>query len=154
MRRHKVKVAILILLVLLPIISLAVLSLTASRPADLGVTNGRLASCPDSPNCVCSHDTRLDHFVEPVQLSGASKDWKRLRQVVSDLPGATLIEDTGSYMHVEFTTRVFRFVDDVEFLADDDAGVIHVRSASRAGHSDLGVNRKRVERIRREFSQQ
>jgi uncharacterized protein (DUF1499 family) len=75
----------------------------------------------------------------------------RLKSIVRSFRRTAVITDTGSYLHAEFTSAVFRFVDDVEFLADDMAKVIHVRSASRLGQSDLGVNRKRVEEIRKRW---
>jgi uncharacterized protein (DUF1499 family) len=68
--------------------------------------------------------------------------------IIASLPRAKVMTDSDTYLHVEFRSLVFRFVDDVEFLADDDAKVIHVRSASRVGHSDLGANRRRIETIR------
>ena len=77
---------------------------------------------------------------------------RSLREWMKDThPRATIIEETGQYMHVEFRSRIFGFVDDVEFLVDDR--VIQVRSASRVGRSDLGVNRKRIEALRLQFNE-
>jgi uncharacterized protein (DUF1499 family) len=81
----------------------------------------------------------------------AAGSWKRLQQIIAGLPRTRIISVDERYLHVEMTSAFFRFVDDVEFLLDPEAGVIHVRSASRLGYSDLGVNRKRIEGIRASF---
>jgi uncharacterized protein (DUF1499 family) len=92
------------------------------------------------------------HRVAPFSWVGDLAQAKsRLRQAVLKAGNATFVEETETYWHVEFRSRIFRFVDDVEFLFDRDNKVIHVRSASRVGYSDLGVNRKRVEEIRTMF---
>jgi uncharacterized protein (DUF1499 family) len=77
---------------------------------------------------------------------------ERLHDIVAALPRAQIIVSETDYLYVEFTSRVFRFVDDVEFLTDPTESVIHVRSASRVGHSDFGANRRRVEQIRTKFA--
>ncbi len=116
---------------------------SGQRPTNIGAQNGSLAACPDSPNCVCSCETRDSHSIDPIQGS-----MDQIRRAIAEMPRTNIVRDDGNYMHVEFTTRLMRFVDDVEFLAVPEDGVIHVRSASRLGHSDLGVNRERVESIR------
>ena len=123
-----------------------------TRPVNLGARDGRLLPCPSSPNCVSSQATDEEHRVAPLAYAGSVDDaMNRLTAIIRSLPRTAVITDTGTYLHVEFTSALFRFVDDVEFLADSSAGVIHVRSASRLGTSDLGVNRKRVEEIRRRW---
>jgi uncharacterized protein (DUF1499 family) len=118
--------------------------------ANLGVHNGKLAPCPDSPNCVCSQSTDAGHLIEPLRYTkSAAEAMVVLKEVVQQQKRTTIITETTNYLHVEFRSALFRFVDDVEFLVEDK--VIQVRSASRVGYSDLGVNRKRVETIRREF---
>lgn len=144
----------LVLVVILPILMLALLSLTSRRPANLGLESGKLRACPDAPNCVCSSDQSATHGIAPLVWKGQPQaGLERLVQIMQRFPNSRCepIAD-GRYLHVEFTSALFRFVDDVEFLADAEASVIHVRSASRAGHSDLGVNRQRVEEIRRRFA--
>ena len=76
----------------------------------------------------------------------------RLKQVLLNEPRTRIVKEEGGYLHAEARSFLFRFVDDVEFMFDADQQVIHVRSASRLGYSDLGVNRRRVERIRRAFN--
>jgi uncharacterized protein (DUF1499 family) len=120
-----------------------------------GATPRTLAPCPESPNCVSSESADRAHFTEPLRYTGeAARAWQRLQSVLAAEPRITIIEDTGSYLHAEARSLVFRFVDDVEFLLDSAHGVIHVRSASRVGYGDFGVNRRRVERIRKAFHTQ
>ena len=120
-----------------------------TRPSSLGVRDGKLAACPESPNCVSSHLTDETHRIDPLPYAGSAADaLARLSAIVRSLPRTTIVTEKPDYLHAECTSRIFRFVDDVEFLADDRAKVIHVRSASRLGSSDLGVNRKRIELIR------
>jgi len=123
----------------------------STRPKNLGVINDRLAPCPSSPNCVCSQDTDSAHSIAPLPYTKSPAEAMAiLKQVVLHQKRATIITETSHYLHAEFRSALFRFVDDVEFLVEDK--VIQVRSASRVGHSDLGVNRKRIEAIRRQFA--
>lgn len=140
-------------LAILAVVALfAFLSATSRRPANLGVSDGKLRTCPSSPNCVCSQDEDGGHHTEPLRYTGA-EPLVRLAAVVQALPGGKVITSTDNYLHAEFTSLLFRFVDDVEFLVDPGSKVIQCRSASRAGHSDLGVNRKRIEAIRKAFTE-
>jgi len=124
------------------------------RPANLGARDGRLLPCPSSPNCVSSQATDEEHRVAPLAYAGSPDiAMNRLTAIIRSLPRTGVITDTGAYLHVEFTSALFRFVDDVEFLADDRARVIHIRSASRLGTSDLGVNGQRVEAIRKQWQE-
>ena len=112
-----------------------------------------LRPCPASPNCVSSlAAAAAPHRVPPLSWTGGLDQAKaRLRQAVLAVGNATFIIEEDTYWHVEFRSRIFRFVDDGEFLFDPQARLVHVRSASRVGHSDMGVNRKRVEKIRALF---
>ncbi len=130
---------------------LALLSALARRPTNLGAKGGRLAPCPNTPNCVCTHDAA--HRIEPLHFEGsAEKAMGRLRGVLAGWPRTRVVAAADGYLHAECRSRLFRFVDDVEFLLDPVAHVIHFRSASRAGRSDLGVNRRRMEGLRRAFA--
>ena len=120
-----------------------------ARPASLGIRQGRLAPCPSSPNCVSSLADDDMHRIALLPFSGAAAvAIDRLAGIVRSLSRASVTTSTENYLHAEFRSVVFRFVDDVKFFADEAAGVIHIRSASRVGASDLGVNRKRIEAIR------
>ena len=153
--RFRVVMVGLAILVVLPFLSLALLSALSKRPAGLGVRGSQLSDCPDSPNCVCSHAADPTHFIEPFAFTGPPEGaMDQLVAVLSTMPRSKIVTWTDSYLHAEFTSAVFRFVDDVEFLIDPATRRIHVRSASRAGHSDLGVNRRRLEEIRSRFRTQ
>jgi uncharacterized protein (DUF1499 family) len=118
-----------------------------------GVGSHRLAPCPDSPNCVSSLSSDARHGEPPLNYSGTREEARQvLLAVVNSMPRTKVVTSTEDYLHVEYRSAVFRFVDDVEFLFDDTAKVIHFRSASRVGYSDLGVNRKRIRAIKAEFS--
>ncbi len=122
------------------------------RPKNLGVKDGSLAPCPKTPNCVSSQATSSGKRVPPLALAGDPKaELGRLKDVVNNMSGTTLIEEADHYLYFECASKLLGFVDDLEFYCDPDAKVIHVRSASRLGYSDLGVNRKRIEGIRRKF---
>jgi uncharacterized protein (DUF1499 family) len=128
---------------------LALLSMTDSAPNSLGLTGGKLAPCPDPPNCVSSAATDPRHAIAGFALDrslGAAEE--ELKQAVAKLPRVKLISEQDNYLHFECRSLLFRFVDDVEFHLDAATKTIHVRSASRVGHSDFGVNRRRVEAIR------
>lgn len=111
-----------------------------------------MAGCPARPNCVSSLAEGPQHAVEPIALGGDARDaWRQLRAIIDGLPRTTITVDEPSYLAAECTSHFFGFVDDLEFKLDSEAGLIQVRSASRVGYSDLGVNRRRVEQIRRMF---
>ena len=135
-----------------PCIALGLMSFFAKAPAGLGVRNGRLAACPATPNCVSTQAETQQHWIAP--LTPASEDVdavERIARIVRSLPGASVVEQSETYLRAEFRSLIFRFCDDVEFYHDVPRGQIHFRSASRVGHSDLGVNRRRMEEIRRLF---
>ena len=113
---------------------------------------GRLATCPSTPNCVNSQQTGRS-AVAPLAFHGsAAGAFARLKQIVASMPRTRIVETTDDYLHAEVRSRIFRFVDDLEFIVDPAASCVHVRSASRVGYSDLGVNRARVEAIRVQFA--
>ena len=117
---------------------------TGERPSNLGVKNGKLAACPDSPNCVNSQSDDAQSKIEPLPAVSIAE----IKKVVEGMERTTIIEETDNYLYAEFKSKLMGYVDDVEFYFDPQANVVHVRSASRLGRSDLGVNRKRVEEIR------
>ncbi len=108
-----------------------------------------LSPCPSSPNCVSTLAPDEGHWIEPIRYRKSRAEAKEaLKEIIGSLPRTRLVEEDGSYLHYEFTSLLFRFVDDVEFLFDDETKVIQFRSASRTGYGDLGVNRKRMEEVR------
>jgi len=120
-------------------------SFSFRRPGNLGVKDGRLAPCRRTPNCVSSQADPADreHYIAPIAFAGSMS---QLRKLVEAMAGAMVIREEPDYLYAEFRTPLLRFVDDVELFLD--GAVLHVRSASRLGRRDFGVNRKRVEQIR------
>ncbi|MCL6435805.1 MAG: DUF1499 domain-containing protein [Leptolyngbyaceae cyanobacterium HOT.MB2.61] len=127
---------------------------SGQRPANLGVRNGRLAPCPGTPNCVCSYDQDGQHAIAPLSYtSSPAEAMAALKQIIQSIERTNIITESSDYLYAEFTSKLMGFVDDVEFYFDPSAKVIQVRSASRLGQSDLGVNRKRVELIREKLKE-
>lgn len=109
---------------------------------EFSITDGTLPSCPDKPNCVCSQEDG-EHFIEAIN---SSLPIEQVKQRVLKLPRVRLETEGDNYVHFTFKSKLFKFIDDVHLLKD--GGVYQVRSASRVGYSDMGVNRKRVEMLR------
>jgi len=110
-----------------------------------GLSDGRLTACPSSPNCVSSESgTPPGQSVEPLTTSA----WSRIPATIEAM-GGTITRREGDYLAAEFRSKWFGFTDDVEFRRGDDA--VHLRSASRVGHSDMGVNRARIEALREQL---
>jgi uncharacterized protein (DUF1499 family) len=131
--------------------TMAILSFPGQKPTNLGVQNGQLAACPDSPNCVSSQapTSDKDHSIAPIAYTGEAMDAiAKLKTLIEGQERTTIVQTSETYLYAEFASKLMGFVDDVEFYADNNAKVIHVRSASRLGQSDLGVNRQRVEEFR------
>lgn len=124
-------------------------SLSGRQPQHIGLQGSHLARCPESPNCVCSDDTRGAHSIAPIGLAvpGAAA-WAAAREAVLALPRTRIVSERDDYLHAQCTSALFGFVDDLELHLRADRGIIAVRSASRLGYSDFGVNRRRVERLR------
>jgi uncharacterized protein (DUF1499 family) len=118
------------------------------RPSDLGVKDGQLKACPGSPNCVSSQSRDAEHSIAPIATTNPKATLDRIAALIKADDSAKIITCADDYINAEYTSALMGFVDDVEFWANADADQIEVRSASRLGESDLGVNRKRIEAIR------
>lgn len=128
--------------------------LAGSRPTNIGVSEGQLIPCPKTANCVSSQSVDSTHNIKPLTYdSSAQEAFANLKAAIATFNRAKIIQETDNYLYAEFTLPIVGFVDDVEFVLDENAKVINVRSASRLGESDLGVNRQRVENIRTKFTQ-
>lgn len=140
-----ISVAVIVLLI---VAAGFVLGAKSKQPPSLGLVAGHLRDCPVSPNCVSSEVAKNDaeHYIKPFSVRDG-KTWSIMVSAIERTGGHIMVND-GHYLHATFTSRLFRFVDDVEAQLDEADGVIHIRSASRVGHSDLGINRKRIESIR------
>lgn len=126
-----------------------------TQPSNLGVTNHHLAPCPSTPNCVSSESNDSEHYIQPLSYSGnnISAIRMQLENLLNQQPRIQVIASTDNYIYAQATTRWLGFVDDLEFYFNpEQPGLITVRSASRLGESDLGVNRARIEGIRAAFS--
>jgi uncharacterized protein (DUF1499 family) len=151
-QRHRIRIEVACLALAFPLIAMASPfgSLFAgTRPAHVG--SGALAPCPSTPNCVLSTSSD-EHAIAPLAFVGDAADaWRRLEEIAKATPRATLIVNRPGYLYIEVASAALGFVDDVEFVLDASAGVIDVRSASRLGRSDFGVNRARIEAMRATF---
>jgi len=128
--------------------------LLSATPAEAGSTDrpDKFSSCPDSPNCVSSQSTDKARFIEPLHYIGSLADARqKLIDILESTKRVRLAKVEMDYIHAEFRSLIFRFVDDVIFFFPPDKTIIHVKSASRKGYYDFGANRRRVERLRAEF---
>ena len=125
---------------------------TGNPPTDLGVDHGHLQKCPDSPNCVVSQTDDDEHYIKPLTYqSDRQSAYDNFLKILSVVPNTEIVEQTEDYIRTESTSKIMGFVDDGEFYFPSEEKVIHWRSASRLGESDLGVNRRRLEQIRLAF---
>ena len=132
---------------------MALFSFSGTRPTNIGVTDGKLLACPNSPNCVSSQSTDAEHKIAPLTYTGdPAKALADLKAVISSMPRTKIITAEGNYLYAEFTSALMGYVDDVEFYLNADKGLIELRSASRLGQSDLGANRDRIEAIRAQLA--
>ena len=124
-------------------------SCSGTRPSNLGIKASRLAPCPSSPNCVSSDDADAAHGISSLQLALPPEPaWLAAQSIVAGLARTKIISQTDDYLHAECSSAFFGFVDDLELHLRPASDFIAVRSAARLGHSDFGVNRKRVENLR------
>jgi len=143
------------LVVALPPLSLALLGFWSRRisPSDPDPGRPALAPCPASPNCISSLPGPGRPALPPLRYEGpAGAARRRLVAILQEMPRTRIVADAGPYLRATFQSRFFGFVDDVEFLLDEQAGRIDFRSASRVGYSDFGANRRRMEEIHRRFA--
>ena len=118
----------------------------------IGMDNGMFKPCPESPNCVSTMEKDKEHTIAPLVYAG-NRDAARTALIIllKGYAGCRIEQSRDEYIHCIFTTKIMRFKDDVEFFFPADENIIHMRSASRIGYSDMGVNRKRMEKIRADF---
>ena len=125
-------------------------TLTQAKP----VAEKQLLSCPSSPNCVSSQATDTEHFIAPFKITGNTDEaWAALKKALITQSRTVVTNETDYTLHAQATSLMFRFVDDIDAILDTDARSIHIRSASRTGYGDFGVNRKRVEMLRSQLQQ-
>ena len=131
---------------------LAILARVIKSPANLGVRDGKLAPCPNSPNCVSTQSEDPRHQIDPIPYTTSLTETKEaLLQVIRSMDRTKIVTEASSYIHAEFRTKGIGYVDDVEFFLDEQARIIHFRSSARLPYYDWDVNRKRMEAIRAAF---
>jgi uncharacterized protein (DUF1499 family) len=146
--------SVLIFIIFAVLIFAAVRSYTL--PGHLYYKTGSFQGCPARPSCVSSRAESAEHAIAPIRYSGdPARAFERLREAVEGMPGATVLNVSegpeGRYLHAVFVTPTMRFRDDLELLLDNDT-TVEVRSVSRFGYRDFGVNRARVEQLRLRFT--
>ena len=130
------------------------LSIASRKVPELGLINGQLRHCAATPNCVCSEWKVEGAYVEPLRYSTSAEDaWDTIKQTI-DKTGGIIVSEQNMYLHATYQTPLLRFIDDVEIRLDDELKLIHIRSASRVGRSDMGTNLERVAHIRSIFERQ
>ena len=137
-----------------PIVAAALLAgaCSTAKPVTLGVVDGKLAGCPSAPHCVSSQKDGGIHSVAPIHYAMSRADARaKLVSIIRGMPGARVVTDSNDYVLAEFTSKHWKYVDDLEIYLDDRDKLAHFRSSSRTGYWDLGANRRRVEEIRKEF---
>ena len=134
------------------VVTVILMACSTTQNMKPGTTNDRLSPCPKSPNCVSSLSEDKSHYVAALTYKGTLKEAReKLISVMNSMKRSEIVTAEIDYILATFKSALFGFVDDVEFSFDDQRKIIDVRSASRTGYSDLGVNRKRVEEIRKRF---
>ena len=114
-------------------------------------TIGQFAVCPETPNCVSTKNINTKNYISPIYYKGSLDSAKRfLLLAIKPIKSVSIKKELEQFIHIEVTSKIFGFIDDVEFYLNEP-GIIHFRSASRIGYSDLGVNRERMETIRKTF---
>lgn len=141
--------------ILVSYLALVLWARRAPRPDTLGLTaDGKLAPLPASPNAVSTQADDPDRRMDPLVYHG-DRDTTRaaLLDLLRSIPRVTIVTENDDYIHAEFRTKLIGYIDDVGFVFDDEARIVHYRSASRLGHSDLGANRKRMARVQDTWNQ-
>ena len=138
------------------VVYLFILGLNSKNGSAPGLINNKLSHCPDTPNCVNSeYPEQQDHYISPIDIISKQKintsPLPLLKDIIQEM-GGTVIRQSDNYLAGTFTSNIFRFVDDIELRFDNEKNLIHFRSASRVGRSDMGVNKKRVNLIKQFYS--
>ncbi|MGZ8192349.1 MAG: DUF1499 domain-containing protein [Methylobacter sp.] len=129
------------------------MTITVNSQANSG-SEIKLPSCPKSLNCVSSQAMDKDHFIAPFKIKGKTEEaWLALKKALTGQSRTVITQQTENTLHAQATSLIFRFVDDIDAILDSNAKLIHVRSASRTGYSDFGVNRRRLEALRSQLQQ-
>lgn len=132
---------------------LILLSCSSFPPRDLNIGSNSITDCPSAPHCVSSKSTSPESRISPLIFKGSVEDFQtKLKIALSKMPRSEIIRIEGPYAHVEFTSLIMRFTDDLEVFFIPKESLVHVRSSSRIGYADFGVNHDRVETLRKLLS--
>lgn len=154
MFQKKTLIRLIVIVILVPLLGLIGMSVMSKRPTNLGVEEGKLAACPSSPNCVSSQADDREHGMVPIEYQGDTASIiQKIKSVMQARSRTNLITETDDYLHFEATSKILRFVDDIEFYIDEENQLIQFRSASRVGRSDMGVNRNRMQEIQQALNE-
>ena len=146
----KIVIIIIVTLIVVAILVLFVLGQMSQSGEANGLVEARLTKCPDKPNCICTEfEADATHYIDPIgySQSNAAEVLSRLKNSVREM-GGSIQAETDNYLAATFSSSIFRFVDDLEIRIGKDLNIIHLRSASRVGYGDGGVNKKRIERLK------
>ena len=149
----KIVVIIIVALIVVAILALFVLGQMSQSGEANGLVDAKLTKCPDKLNCICTEfEADATHYIDPIDFTQSnSLDFlPRLKNIAREM-GGSIQAETDNYLAFTFTSSIFRFVDDLEIRIDTDKKMIHMRSASRVGRSDRGVNKKRIEQLKKLF---
>lgn len=151
----KTVLIVFFILVITFIIYLFILGINSKSKDAIGLINGQLSKCPDTPNCVCSeYAAHTGHYISPITMSENTKSTSDtflvLKALILDMGGNIQLENKN-YISATFTSAIFRFIDDLEIRVDSDKNIIHLRSASRVGRGDMGVNKERIELLKQQY---
>lgn len=135
--------------ILFVMVTLLVVSGCSSKVPELGINGGQFSPCPETNNCVSSQALDSQHAIAPIKAHGGiDKVMVDLSNAIESMFGSKVVEINGPYLRAEYTSRIFRFVDDLECYYDVEEGLVQVRSSSRVGYADFNANRQRVEDLR------
>jgi uncharacterized protein (DUF1499 family) len=149
----KIAIIIIVSLIIVAILALFVLGQMSQSGEANGLVEAKLTKCPDKPNCICTEfEADATHYIDPIVFtqSNGAEILSRIKNSVREM-GGRIQAEADNYLAFTFTSSIFRFVDDLEIRIDADQNMIHMRSASRVGRSDRGVNKKRIEQLKKLF---
>ena len=151
----KITLIIISVLIIFVIVFLFIKGINSRTGVAPGIVDGMLSQCPNKPNCVCSERAEESaHYIEPVIISpdNAADLIPLIKSIITEM-GGVLQSENEYYLAYHFTSAIFGFVDDFEIRIDSKQKLIHFRSASRVGTSDLGVNKNRVELLKKLYKE-
>ena len=147
----KIALILFLLVVIAAVTALFIFGRISASGEAPGLIDGQLARCPQTPNCVCSEfKDDISHYIEPLSMV-TTQEFSTIITAIGNI-GGEVVSQSNNYLAARFSSQLFGFVDDVEIRLDPEQGIIQFRSASRIGHSDFGVNRKRIEQLKEQLT--